>query len=109
VSVGDEPVEGWFKTRLVKDGVFVPVRIWWGQPLDEDGEVMDRHMRWNALASGKYIDVERVWPWCGRFPISEADYRFMLDKSRWAKSYSPDRPEASPREAVDWNQTPTKF
>lgn len=113
--VGDEPVAGYYKVRLVKGGPFVGVRLYYGQP-EIDGEPQDRAPRWCAVVDGRTTYVEKghdgyrctipldpfsVWPWCGRWPISEADYRYMVDKSRWAKAHSPDRPEAAPREKID--------
>lgn len=112
----DDPQEGTFKTRLVRGGVFVAVRIWWGPPV-MDGEEQDRSPRWNVEVDGStthiekgddgyrctvYHDVHRYWPYVAKHPIEEWEYRLLKDKSAWAKQYAPDRPEASPHEKVDW-------
>ncbi len=114
---GDEPIAGYYKTRLARGSVYVPVSIHFGRPII-DHEEQDRAEIWVVTINGETdryetgpegyrcrvpLDVYSVWPFCARWPISEADYRFMIDKATWAKSHAPDRPEASPRNAVDWN------
>lgn len=93
----------------------VPVRVWFGQPII-DGEEQDRSPRWCAELDGRTdtfeyddsgyscaipLDAERVWPWCAKYPITEAQYRYMRDYAAWAKAHAPDKPQASPRSAVN--------
>lgn len=98
----DQPQEGYYKTRLVKGGVWCPVRIWYGQPLDPvTGELLDRSPRWQALRNGEEYDAASVWNWCCGNPISEADYNHMMAVKEWAEKHAPDEPEANPRRAID--------
>lgn len=103
--IGDNPIAGFYRSRLVKKGPLVAIKVWWGQPLDENGEIMERHMRWQALADGRPIDLSKVWPWCANQPIEEWEYDLMLATARWAKAHAPDRPEASPHEPVNHLKT----
>lgn len=106
----DTPVAGCYRTRLVRNGPFVPVRIWHGPPHDPvTGEELDRSWRWQCLVAGELADLHRVWPWCGRHPISEADYRLMLAQAEWAKQYAPHSAEAQPRKPVDLSTIPLPF
>lgn len=106
----DTPIAGLYRTRLARGGPFVPVRIWHGPPLDPAApRLLDRSPRWQALASGSPVEIERVWPWCGRFPIDLARYRFMLRSQRWAERYQPGDPSATPRQAVDWTTAAAPF
>lgn len=114
-AVSDEPQPGHYKTRLVRGGPYVPVRIHWGSPVI-DGEEQDRAPRWLVTVDGATdfvetgdagyrcrvpLDVWRYWPWCGKHPIGEPEYRYLIDKAKWAKEHAKDRPEAHPRKAVD--------
>jgi hypothetical protein len=113
--MSDEPVAGHYKTRLTKGGPMVPVKLYFGLPVI-DGEEQDRSPRWCAIVDGETdrlekgddgyqcrvaLDPMKYWPFCGRYPISEADYRYMLDKGKWAKEWAPHRPEADPHKKID--------
>lgn len=113
--MSDEPIAGHYKTRLVKDGPFVPVRLYFGLPVI-DGEEQDRTPRWCAVVDGQTdriekgddgyqcrvpLDVERYWPWCGRWPISEDEYNYMRAVTDHAKQWRPDKPQAAPTKKID--------
>lgn len=121
--MSDEPIPGYYMTRLVRGGPFVPVRIHFGAPI-LDNEEQDRAPIWVVTVDGKTdreetgpegykcrvaLDVYQYWPFCGRFRITQGEYEYMLAKSRWVKEYAPDRPEASPREVVDFNSRKPVF
>lgn len=112
----DEPVAGFYTIRLMRGGIMVPVRLYFGQPVI-DGERQDRPARWCAIVNGTSArnfygvtglligrvphDVERVWPWCARNPISRDEYRFLLRRAAWARQHAPDHPAARPWETID--------
>jgi len=102
---------------LIRGGVLVPVRIWFG-PAEIDGEVQDRGHDWRCEIDGRtdYVEtdpnhpeyrcrvpipVQRAWPWCAKHPLTEADYRFKRAHGDWAKQHAPAHPEAQPRKAID--------
>lgn len=104
------PTEGYYRTRLRSGGVYVGVRIWFGQPLDpETGDEMDRSLRWQAMCNGRYIDLDRVWPKCGREPIDEAEYHYLAGLQDWGEENAPDSALADPRRRVNHLNTPILF
>lgn len=106
------PREGFYKARLVNSGLWVAVKVWYGQPII-DGEVQDRFERWCIEVNGKTcrfdeevghrvpLDCLERWPWvCGR-PITEGEYHFLLKRKGWAEEYDPEHPAATPYEPID--------
>lgn len=103
----DEPVVGFYRVRMVRNGPWVPVRIWRGPPIDPDtGEELDRSWRYFAERDGKLVEVDRVWPWCGRHPISEQEFQFLRQRSEHARHFRPDDPHANPRQSIDLLSAP---
>ncbi len=105
MSVGFDaatPTPGFYRYRLVRGGHPVGVRIFYGAPRDPvTGEEMDRSWRWQATANNAPIDLERVWPMCGREPIDEAEHDYLAARQAWAAQHAPDAPEADPRRPID--------
>ena len=110
-----------FRCRLVKDGPFVPVKIFFGPPL-VDGEELDRSPRWQAVVNAEPtgraatmlgIDdapVEIDGNTLRRVePIDEPTYRFMVADAEHARQWRPSHPKASPKKAVDFNTLPPRF
>jgi hypothetical protein len=73
----DEPEVGWYRRRFVKDGPFVPVRIWLDQDIDPmTGElVAPEEVRADWL--GNAVDPVWVWPYCTA--ISRDAYIALVD------------------------------
>jgi hypothetical protein len=101
----EEPRCGWFERKLVKDGPWVPARIWLVQKIEDGCLVGDSEMQ--AEVDGKYAVAEREWSWLNGNPITEARFNFMTADMAWARDYSPNEPKANPREAVNWLAVPT--
>lgn len=109
-----EPVPGFYRVRLVRGGLFVGVRIWFGQPII-DGEVQDRSPRLCVEVDGKTdrieyddggaqightpLDVHEVWPFVT--PITEREFDFLARRRTWATDHDPDHPAANARKPVD--------
>jgi hypothetical protein len=88
--------------------VDVPVKVWFGQPEDpETGEALDRSARWQIkigfnvmgeepmrVGALTFNDITDVWPTCMRWPITEEEYRYRLERAAWASSYDEDDPHA---------------
>lgn len=71
----DQPQPGYYKTRLVKGGPFVAVRIWWQPPLDPwTGEELDRGPTLMAEVNGRPRDPYDIWTWCADKPVDFAEY-----------------------------------
>lgn len=97
----DEPQAGWFKTRMVKQGPWVPARIWLTSFTDEHSELTEDEQFWCEV-NGSPRDADWQWPWLCFNPISEAEYNYMMAVQEWAHQHAPSEPEANPRQKVDW-------
>lgn len=100
----DTPHPGFYKMRLVKGGPFVPCRVWFNEPeRDEAGDLMDDECLMMSI-NGEFINGQLMgerWIWLMGNPISEAEYRFMLDDAEHAKEWRRDDPKATPTKAID--------
>jgi hypothetical protein len=87
----DVPSAGFYRTRLSKGAPDSAVRIWLGHGLDPDtGEEMtERPMHWQASINGQRVPLERVWPGCGRSPISEAEHDRIVARNATLDEESP--------------------
>lgn len=104
------PTAGFYKTRLSKGGPFCAVRIW--RPccctingtddnlVHEWSETCDRHGPLSVLLNDEEVSLDRVWPHCARWPISEEYYHHMLAVRAWALGV-PGAPEAKPYQPID--------
>lgn len=85
------PVAGYYRMRLRSGAIKSAVRVWFGPPIDPvTGDVLDRSYRWQAMADGEYVEIDRVWPACAADPITLPDYDFMLKRREWAREHAPD-------------------
>ena len=105
-GVSDEPQAGYYKCRLVKGGPYVPVRLAVHGERDESGTLTEDEQMRCWVGGGQVQLSQAPWPYCGRFPISEQEYDWMLDDARDAKTNPRgDRagdPMANPLRPVDW-------
>lgn len=100
----DALVEGYYALRSARGlRSDVPVRIWFGAPLDtETGEELDRSPRWQIMVGGHLLETEplrfagirideitAIWPACARCTITEDEYRFLIARGRWAAEHDP--------------------
>ncbi len=106
----DALVEGYYLVqRRRARRVDIPVRIWFGAPIDPDtGEEMDRSPRWQIEIAGEAFDepltiggvtflaVSDFWPAIAREPIDEIEYRFRIERALWAQQHDPDDALANP-------------
>lgn len=94
----DQPEPGLYRTRLVKNGPWVPVRIWWSVARDPvTGEKLDRSPRLLCLVAGREADPEKVWLGCHR--IDRREYERLVANIS----------EDDPRKAVDIDKLPPPF
>lgn len=88
----DTPEEGFYKMRLVRNGPWVPVKIWFSAvPGSEDQTPI-----WHCLVNNQPADVWGIWPWVGGRGISEEEYKRL-------------EPQRSPDKPIDKLKTPLKF
>lgn len=104
------PEEGHYRTKLVRGGPFVAVRIWYGAPVDpESGELLDRSHRWQATINGNDTDPYEIWPYVGGRAIPKVEYDYLMALSKHAKTFAPEMPEAEPTRRIDFNKTKPVF
>jgi len=104
--IAEFPQQGYYKSRLVKRGPLVPVRIWSCQLVDiETGDLMADE-EFMATAGGKSQDPYQIWSYCCDKPISEADYWHMVRDAAWCREHAPDDPAANPRQPVNMLTAP---
>ena len=101
-SASDAPQPGLYKCRLVRGGPFAAVRLAvFGMTDDTGALVEDEQLR--CWIDGCEVPLSHApWPYCGRYPIDQAEYYFMIADSKHAATHRPTDPKASPRRAVDW-------
>lgn len=93
----DQPQAGFYRFRINRGAIRGGVRIWHGPPLDPiTGEEMDRSHRWQALHDDAPIEFDLVWPACAGDPITEAEYRELVQRRQWARENAPDSAYAEP-------------
>lgn len=76
--VGVQAVAGYYKTRYPdQDSGWKPVSIIEIRHEDEEGRLVADE-KFEAFVAGARVPTARVWPYCGRYPITKQDYdQFM--------------------------------
>ncbi len=100
-AVPADPIQatpGFFKTRLIAGGPWVPARLWYEAERDELGAICD-DVRFFAEIDGQPTDPfsPRGWPWRR---ISVVDFQFMTAAAAWDREYDPQSPAANPERPV---------
>ena len=116
----DALVEGFYQiSRWRAERVPIPVRVWFGAPLDPDedpsrAQVLDRAPRWQVMVGGVLLDHEPVnigglqiaslsdiWPTCMRDPITRAEHDYLVARAEWAAAYDPNDPFGTTSGRID--------
>lgn len=103
---GDDPQCGWFKRRLVKDGPWVPARIWLEQKIDQDGELTAPEIL-RCEVDGRPRDPHNEWTWLAARPIGKKEFEYMTDLRSWQRANAPR--ELTVAGAIDHTKTPLPF
>ena len=106
----NEPEEGFYKRRLVRNGAWVPARIWWvrGEIDEESGHQMSDDVL-HCIVNGRKRDPYKEWIWLAKHRITEADYNFMVDDAAHAQAHRPDDPKAKPHKPADLSKMKSIF
>lgn len=97
-----DPQDGYFKTRLVRGGPWVPARVWRSEEKDFVTGKLTGFDIVKCEINGKAKNPLREWLQLARMPITKADFDHRAAVSGWAKTYKPDGTEANPSRAIDW-------
>lgn len=103
------PVAGFYRIRLVRGGPLCAAMLWQGFGFDPDGGEPRGMWTWRAMVNCAEVHLDRVWPYCADKGCTEAEYDYLLAVHGHAKRWTPDMPEAKPREKVDLHRTPALF
>jgi hypothetical protein len=106
---------GFFLTRLVRDGILVPVLIEFAPPRDPaTAEILDRSPRWCMNLNGSWTnaqgelwgeeDILHTYLFAARRPISAEEYAYKVARQQHMLQHEPDMPEAEPRKRLDYNR-----
>ncbi len=72
----DDPQCGYYKTRKVKNGPWLPIAIWCEQEFDDQNNAAgDEYLV--ATLNGNPTDVIKIWEWCR--PISEPVFKHLTN------------------------------
>ena len=67
-----KPQCGFYKRRLVKDGVWLPIAFW----RNKDDQIV-------CCFEGKLVDPLEHWTFAAKYPVSEASYRHYIRNGHW--------------------------
>ena len=107
----DRPMPGYFKRRLIRGGVWVPVLVFRPCPIDLEPETWGWIDRWPTLLAytdGRQI-VDAYNVWTSLRPITQHEYEYLLSVNQWAREHAPEEPQAQPHKAVDLDTLPAIF
>ena len=101
---------GFFKTKLVRNGPFVPVRVWHGVTPDPwfPENPQDRSPRWQATIGevplparigGRECTLGSLWSFL--HPIDKTEHDYLIRTGKWATTHAPEMPEANPTDRID--------
>lgn len=121
----DGLVEGCYLLKVGEGRVDVPIRIWFGPPIDPiDGTELDRRARWQIhvngieygdpdyppVIAGRPVDhLDQIWPRCATMPIPVEEYNYRVDRAEYAEEWDQDDPFARTGGRVDPMQAAMPF
>lgn len=106
----DQPVPGFYRRKLVKNGPYVGVVIFYACPMDpESGEPMQRSRHLLCQVNGDWADPIDQWSWVAGNRVTQAEYNFLLADAAHAMEFRPTAPRANPRQAIDLLESELPF
>jgi hypothetical protein len=109
--------EGYYLIQRWRAGrVPIPVRIWFGPPVDPEdpAAVLDRSWRWQIQIAGTLLEegpvfiaglrieaVSDFWPACRKDEIDAAEYQYRIERAAWAAEHDPNDAYARPGGRID--------
>jgi len=93
-----DPQAGWYRRRLVKNGGFVGVKIYWVQDVDEAGELLGTPTL-HCTVNGRETDPYAEWSWIAGSAITPEEYDRLMGANIMD----------APTKAVDWMKEAPPF
>lgn len=94
------PQCGFYQTRLIKGGPWVPARIWREPALDANGVDTGRDLL-KCSVDGRAKDAMEMFTRLSMNPVKESVFKFGAADSAHAKAFRPDDPKATPNQPID--------
>ena len=74
-----DPQCGWFKTRMISGGPFVPARIWIDRDIDPQTGELAADEKYRCEVNGEPRNPYQTWSSIAGTPISRADFDALQD------------------------------
>ena len=104
-----EPQAGYYKTRRVRGGPWLPVVIWWHEgERDEAGDLQEDE-GYRCEIDGERVSAYLRWISVAGRPIDEATFRRLSQLRDWADNHAPNDPYATPGKPIDLNRAAPIF
>jgi hypothetical protein len=100
------PQCGFYQTKFVRGGPWVPARIWREprqDPVTDEDTGMDT-LRCDV--NGKPKDPLEMFTRLSMHPLKQSEFNLMAAKIGWAVAYDPDSPLANPHQTIDLTKQP---
>jgi len=109
ITLAEDPIPGFYKTKLNGKGAEVPARIYIVPgDRDEFGELESDDI-WHCEIDGEPSDPWEQWSYLMGAPISEAEFDYMTARNKWDRENDPDSPFANPKKPMDISKTKSLF
>jgi hypothetical protein len=105
LPITEDAQPGWYKTRLVKGGPFVPARVFVEREYDSESGDLLTDERLRIEVNGRIIDEEKhadAWLGLAKRPITQAEYDYMTAVALHAGWHDTKQPQANPHKPIDW-------
>lgn len=82
------PEAGYYKTKAVRNGPWLPARVWLEREIDDDGEQLNED-RILCLVNGVECDAVQEWVRLSAFPITPQEYERLRKAPEPLPSHRP--------------------
>jgi 5'-3' exonuclease len=105
-TIPRDPQDGFFKTKVVRGGPWVPARVWRDEEVDFVTGAKTGFDIVKCEVDGKPRNPLSAWIAIAKMPISATDFDHMVALASWSKKYAPTSAEANTGIPIDWNKEP---
>lgn len=106
LAVPDVPQCGFYKRRLIRNGPWVPARIWREARIDFETEQPSGEDTILCEVGGDRRNADDQWNWLLNYPITTAEFTNLMETRAWVQKYAPTEPEANEDRPINWNEVP---
>lgn len=116
------PLPGLYRTRLVKDGPWVPVEVVRMCACTVNGTAHNVEHEWQSgengqpacdryshtlrcTVDGRPADVRRYWPWLASQPLTRESFDLLVETIAYERRHVPGSPYLNPRQPANLART----